>query len=250
MLGTCARVPNYSLGNTLRMSHSGIGGKLTAWRKSKRYDQTELAAALGVHRNTIIGYENEKVSIPAHRMDALVKLGFNPNQDYRSKPESPIEAVANIVTYQMMGMRYAGVLPAGGEWEDPFTSEEFEDVEAKYWKANRWCCRIAGECCWPALWPGDFCIFEKTNLAQYGKIVAAENQDHKATIKKLEAGPDGAAHLLPINPAFEEATAIEWSAIAVLVYVTWKDDDGGEMSFYRTEGIKPSQLTRYRQFNT
>ena len=70
-----------------------------------------------------------------------------------------------------------------------------------------------------------------------------------ASVKKLEwCGSDYA--LKAINEKEGDAEADKWSAVAMLVLVSWFDSEGGEVTIYREDGIRPSQLLAMRGYNT
>lgn len=53
---------------------------LREWRTSKRLSQTKLAALLSVSRGTICNYEHGKTKMPYETAQALLSLGFSPEQ--------------------------------------------------------------------------------------------------------------------------------------------------------------------------
>lgn len=219
--------------------------KLRAFRKQLRLSQAEMARYFGVERSTYANWEaaNGAQAMPNHQYAVLYSLGF---KDVAG--ESPIISGPMIpVTYPTFQMPYAGYLPAG-QWGDPMDSEDFEEVEAAHFKKGRFCARIAGDSCHPALQREDFTIWEHHLNPPFGKIVVAQRKDdHSATVKVLEwDANENRPRLRPVNPAFNDAEADGWGAVAMLVYVRWEDDEGGTMGLYRPEGIKPSQLLRYR----
>lgn len=152
----------------------------------------------------------------------------------------------NIVTYDKVDMPYAGNLPAG-DWSDPLESEEFEEVESRLWKRNRFCARIVGDSCHPALQRNDFVIFEASTSPIFGRIVVAERSDHAATVKVLEwdAATSGPV-LRPVNPNVEPPDADEWRVIGFLVCATWRTIYGAEVTHYQEDGIRPEDLMTLR----
>jgi SOS-response transcriptional repressor LexA len=231
----------------LKLLEMSISEDLRLWRKNVAgVTQEEMASKLGLERHTYKNYEYDGY-IPEPVLQRLRVMGFNP-ADEQPKTRKVLSKISNIVTHPYMRMRYAGELPAG-EWADPLNSEEFEEVDAGLWKANRWCARIIGRSCYPALQPGDFCIFERNLAPQYGKIVVAQRKDHAATIKQLLYDADKRAPILhAINSEEHEDAECEegWGAIAMLVHVRWFDQDGGAWAFTRDDGIRAEQLIRNR----
>lgn len=215
--------------------------ELKAIRTALRLTQKEMADRLGVSRGAYKNWEYDQV-VPERFIPAILAISRGP-----SAP-SVISGPAIPVTHPTTPMKYAGRLPCGN-WAAAMDTEDFEEVESQYWKRGRYCARIDGDSCHPALQRDDFTIWEETKNPPFGKLVIAQRKgDHEATIKQL--GWDSTTNepvLTAVNRAFDDATADGWGAIAYLVYVRWIDEDGGVISFYRPEGIKPSQLTRYRE---
>jgi hypothetical protein len=183
------------------------------------------------------------------------KILFTPAmiEQYRSALKMPadwpkeISDPSNPVTYPPLEMPYCGQLPAG-TWASPEESEMFREVEARLFKTNRFCAEIVGESCYPALQPGDFTIWEASRSPKMNKIIIAERYpDHAATVKVLVWDAElKRPSLHAINPLFQESLSEHWDAIAFLVHVSYIDDDGGEVTFYREDGIRPEQLIKYR----
>lgn len=152
------------------MPDDHIGKRIAAWRKSARFSQARLARELGIHRNTIIGYEQEG-EVPENRIAALKLMGFDPAAEYK-KDLPVISGPAIGVTYPTYEMPYVGYLPAG-TWAEPSATEDTEEVEAKHWRKDRYCARMEGFSCFPALQPGDFTMWDPTPAPPVGKIVVA-----------------------------------------------------------------------------
>lgn len=216
--------------------------QLRAMRLAARLTQTQVAEYLGVKRGTYKNWEYGFAAVPAYAESKLRELLVPPaaGRQVLSPPSVP-------VTYAPIAMHYAGYLPAGN-WAEPLNTEVMEEVEAELWKSNRFCARIAGDSCHPALQREDFCVWEASPNPPFGKLVVAQRKDdHAATVKVLEWDPATNGPVLrAVNPLHDHEPSNSWSAIAFLVAVRWTDIDGGRVSFYRPEGIKPSQLLRYR----
>jgi SOS-response transcriptional repressor LexA len=202
------------------------------------------------HLADLVGEDRERI-----KNILAGKILFTPAmiEQYRVALKMPtdwpkeISNPSNPVTYPPIEMPFAGSIPAG-QWSDPGESEEFREVEARLFKTNRFCAEIVGESCYPALQPGDFTIWEANRNPKLNKIIIAERYpDHAATVKVLiwDAELKRPA-LFAINPAFQEPLSEHWDAIAFLVHVSYTDDDGGEITFYREDGIRPEQLIKYR----
>lgn len=222
------------------MSNWGHSEALNAWRRKRRLTQKEVADALSMTRGGYANYEAGTAPIPDDRLAKLRAMGYESDRPETSGPMLP-------VTFPMQQMPYIGYIPAG-TWAEPSDTEDFMEVEAKYWKKGRYVSRIEGDSCHPALQRDDLCIWEEKLSPPYGKIVIARKKgDHAATVKQLLwDSVTQAPRLKAINPAFEDAEADGWGAVAMLVGVLWFDEDGGEISIYRKDGIRPDQLIKLR----
>ena len=184
------------------------------------------------------------------------------NWEYGQSKKVPVEVMASarallgkrpviselspIVTYPVHAMPYAGELPAG-QWDQALTGD-FEDVEARFYKSNRFCARIVGDSCYPALQRSDFTIWESSNSPPFGRLVIAQRAgDHAATIKQLVWDSElSSPRLKAINPDYDDATSEQWGAIAFLVYVRWTTLLGLETSAYNPDGITTQSLLEIR----
>ena len=175
-------------------------------------------------------------------------MGFDPDLEY--KTSLPVISGPSMpVTFPTLPMPYVGYLPAG-TWVAPSDTEDFEEVESRYWKKGRYCAKMEGFSCYPALQPGDFTMWEENPAPAVGKIVVAQRKgDHAATVKRLDWLNNEYA-LKAINAAESDAEADGWGVVAMLVLVSWIDQEGGEVTVYRPDGIRPSQLIAIRGHQT
>lgn len=148
------------------------------------------------------------------------------------------------VSYEPIGIPYAGLVPASSEWGDPLAAEEPVEVDAKFVKKGRFACRVVGDSCYPALRQGDLTIWEVDPSPKYGLIVLAQRKgDHGCTVKQLVY--DSMARrdrLVPVNPAYDSPPDGEgWGVIARLVGVVREGEV--ERSWYSASGMRPKYLT-------
>jgi SOS-response transcriptional repressor LexA len=147
------------------------------------------------------------------------------------------------VSYPMVAMRYAGEVPASGEWGDPLASETFVEMEAKFDHPKRYCTRIRGNSCYPALRQGDMAIWHANPAPPEGQIVLAQNSEHQPTVKEL--GWDSERNrpvLIPINPEEKAPPDGEgWEVVAQLVGVI-RVDRGVERTWYVKGGLTAEMM--------
>lgn len=153
------------------------------------------------------------------------------------------------VAFGMVAMRYAGVVPASSDWGDPLDSEIPIEMDAKYFKKNRFVCRVKGFSCYPALQQGDLTVWEVDKEAKAGSIVIAQRrEDFGCTVKELiEDRLHGRFKLEPINSKYDSPPDGEgWDVIARLVGIDFEGEDGTRGGFLRPSGLKKSFLLRIR----
>lgn len=147
------------------------------------------------------------------------------------------------VSFPMVEMRYAGEVPASAEWGDPLASETFVEMEAKFDAPKRYCTRVRGMSCYPALKNGDMTVWQPNVAPPTGQIVLAQNSEHQCTVKELGWDEKNDRHvLIPINN--EEKAPPDgdgWTVIAQLVGVI-RVDKGVEKTWYLKGGLTAEQL--------
>lgn len=80
---------------------------------------------------------------------------------------------------------YAGEVPAGN-WGDPLESEDFCELDSKFVGPKRFCCRVVGYSCFPALQPADIVVWVADRNPPLGSIVLAQRSaDNACTVKEL-----------------------------------------------------------------
>lgn len=210
---------------------------LTGW--------SEESPGQGFSKDVILNYMGGRTDIPDGFL-TLVKAKLNLPEHWPQPHE--ISDARFPVPYPEAQMPYAGKIPAG-QWVPPSEAEMFEDVESRLYKRGRFCARVEGYSCFPALQPEDFTIWEETHSPPIGKIIIAQRKgDHAATIKQLVWDREASRmRLHAINQDFAENLPEHWGAIGYLIYIRYYDDAGNEVSFYREDGLNPDQLIKYRQ---
>jgi hypothetical protein len=101
----------------------------------------------GFSKDVILNYISGRTEIP----DAFLSLvreklalpEFWPQAHEISDARFP-------VSYPEAQMPYAGKIPAG-QWVPPAEAEMFEEVESRLYKRGRFCARVEGYSCFPAL---------------------------------------------------------------------------------------------------
>lgn len=147
------------------------------------------------------------------------------------------------VSHSMVEMRYAGEVPASEEWGDPLASETFVEMEAKFEHPQRFCARVRGMSCYPALKQGDMSVWHSNPSPPIGQIVLAQNDQHQCTVKELGWDEElGRPILKPVNEA-EKAPpdGVGWRVVAQLVGVI-RNERGVERTWYVRGGLTAEQL--------
>ncbi len=220
--------------------------RVMASARPRKITSIDLALKMNLTQSKVENLLGGKITFTPELLREIAEALDLPH-DWASSVGKEVSDPRFAVTYLKMTIKHAGQIPAG-QWSDPGESEEFCEVEARLFKTNRFCAEIVGESCYPALQPGDFTIWEANRNPKLNKIIIAERYpDHAATVKVLIWDADlKRPALFAINPAFQEPLSEHWDAIAFLVHVSYTDDDGGEITFYREDGIRPEQLIKYR----
>lgn len=196
-------------------------------------------------------YEAGTAPIPDDRLTALIAMGFTPSGAgatlQANLPPAVLGDVSRIQPRATVALPYVGELP-GGEWDSPSAVGVQEEVDPKYAGEQRFCAKIRGDSCWPALQQGDWCVFQGSYTPQYGMIVVAQRKgDHGATVKLLERdSAKGEPVLRALNPEHEDPTAEGWGAVAYLVAVSWVSPSGSEASYFNPHGIRAKDLLAMR----
>ena len=216
--------------------------------------QAWLAEQLDVSQPRLSNWERGKHDPPFRYVERAAVV-LNVSVDWllgnvsTSVPEqTPVVGPPRIpVAYPPQRMRYAGVVPAGSQWGDPLASEEFVDVDARYYHAKRFATTIAGESCWPALQQGDTAIWHMDPAPPQGTIILAQRRpDCGCTVKQLSFDDTGRPLLVPVNPNYEAPPNGDgWSVIARLVAVFW-NVDGQEITVYNPAGVRARALLALR----
>lgn len=147
------------------------------------------------------------------------------------------------VGFPTVRMRYAGEVPTG-DWGDPLESEEFMEMDAQYEHPKRFCARVVGDSCYPALQPGDITIWHYDLSPPFQVIVLAQRRgDHGCTVKQLVYDPkEGRPRLKPVNPDHvEPGDGDGWGAIARLIAVL-RSDDAPKRTWFWEAGLRPEHL--------
>ena len=213
-------------------------------------DQFQMADALGKSRSSIGGYET-KIPVPRDTFVEILRLfpDVPPPKDLALPPglplgESPIVGdAAYIEPKPYTELRYAGEVPAT-TWGDPLSADTTEEVDGKYAGKNRFCTRVIGDSCYPALRQGDLAIWESDRNPPHRVIVLAErSEDDGCTVKQLLYDAiEGCDVLKPVNPRYDAPpNGLGWRATARLVGVVRKAE-GPEKTWYWPQGLQPKHL--------
>ncbi len=214
-------------------------------------DQDALAQSLGKSRSSVAGYET-KTNVPRDVVETILREfpDVAPPRDLDLPP-----GVERPAANRMLGdatyvegipyreVRYAGEVPATS-WGAPLSADTFEKLDAKFSGRNRFCTRVIGDSCYPALQPGDLAVWESDRNPPYRVIVLAErDEDAGCTVKQLVYDvASGAPKLKPVNPRYESPpNGNGWRATARLVGLIRKTD-GPEKTWYWEPGLKPRDL--------
>lgn len=232
------------------MGEKRTSGPVRKWLRRIRdeYELTQegLAESIGVSRSAVGMYETGS-GIPDETM-AIIRSKFPivpPPADVQVMPKV-LSAPMFPVSFGKAQMRYAGIVPASSDWGDPLSSEIPIEVDAKFYKARRFVCRVVGNSCEPALYQGDVTIWESDRNPASGKLVIAQRVgDSACTVKVLEYDPiEGHPILCPVNKDCDAPPDGDgWEVIARLVGVE-RQTEGPEKTWYWPAGLSVRQLTQ------
>lgn len=220
--------------------------------RPKRMTAEELArksngAYTGEVIRNILGDARRTSLTPGFVDFAREALGESPGWPFKSI-RKPISDPAFQVTYDLIEMQCAGKIPCG-KWSELNLVEDHVEVEAKYWKKDRFCAWADGHSNHPYLQDEDFIMLDPDNDPPLGKIVLAQRDDDQfATAKVMEWDErTKTTRLRALNDEHDDAEAEKWSAIALLVYVEFTNEYGEEIKIYREkDGIRPETLLKMR----
>ncbi len=209
------------------MSDQTAGNVLRDLRKRLRMTQTEFAERLGYTRATYKNWESgvglsEKI---VNQAKALVAQELG---------EPTIPASQLLIPVPYIGMVAAS---SSVDWGDPFDSEVFEFVPPEMGDAKgRFSCRVLGDSMYDLLFPGDLCVFQRTDVPKIGAVVIHRTTDNRVTIKQLTH--DGRQFILkPVNAAYESEPA-SGSMVGYLVGIV-RESGSKRVTVYDSTGIRP-----------
>lgn len=210
-------------------ANTELGEALRKFRDTRRMTQDELAAQLGVKRDTYKNWEYGQNEPPRKVLAKLRSMGFGHEVGDPLIPASQL----------LIPIPYIGTVSASekADWTDPFESESFEYVPPEMGDGKgRFCCRVASDSCFDLLWPDDIAVFQRTDIPKIGAIVLFRSFDNRITIKQLKH--DGENFVLhPLNPAYPDEKA-EGSMVGYLVGIV-REQGSKRVTVYDAHGIRP-----------
>ena len=172
--------------------------RLKDLRKSKGWNQTELAAKLGISQGALSGWETERYQIDN---DSLQKLSamFGVTIDYLLGNDIPVpKATKKGVRIPVLGRVQAGV-PVEAIEEVLDWEEITEDLASA---GEFFALKVRGRSMEPKLLEGDVLIIRMQPDVDDGDIAVVMVNGDDATVKKIKKSREGIM-LLPFNPDFE-----------------------------------------------
>ena len=172
--------------------------RLKDLRKSKGWNQTELAAKLGISQGALSGWETERYQIDN---DSLQKLSamFGVTIDYLLGNDAPApKASKKGVRIPVLSRVQAGV-PVEAIEEVLDWEEITEDLAST---GEFFALKVRGRSMEPKLLEGDVLIIRMQPDVDNGDIAVVMVNGDDATVKKIKKSQEGIM-LLPFNPDFE-----------------------------------------------
>lgn len=172
--------------------------RLKDLRKSKGWNQTELAAKLGISQGALSGWETERYQIDN---DSLQKLSamFGVTIDYLLGNDIPApKATKKGVRIPVLGRVQAGV-PVEAIEEVLDWEEITEDLAST---GEFFALKVRGRSMEPKLLEGDVLIIRMQPDVDDGDIAVVMVNGDDATVKRIKKSREGVM-LIPFNPDFE-----------------------------------------------
>lgn len=172
--------------------------RLKDLRKSKGWNQTELAAKLGISQGALSGWETERYQIDN---DSLQKLSamFGVTIDYLLGNDIPVpKATKKGVRIPVLGRVQAGV-PVEAIEEVLDWEEITEDLASA---GEFFALKVRGRSMEPKLLEGDVLIIRMQPDVDDGDIAVVMVNGDDATVKRIKKSREGVM-LIPFNPDFE-----------------------------------------------
>jgi transcriptional regulator with XRE-family HTH domain len=184
-------------------SSSGIGARIVQIRQQAT--QTQFAATLEIHKNTLIRYEQEK----RHPDSAfLVRLceqyGVDPNwllSGQSKRSAHLIEGSCLLNDYVVLPLRYSEATELG-EQESLAIKKSWIHSQLQVEPEDLKLFSVEGESMKPTLYPGDVILLNlRDTMAQKG--IYAVQMEEVLVIKRLQPVSDNIVRVISDNPLYE-----------------------------------------------
>lgn len=188
-----------------------IGDRIRSVRESKGIEQTELANAVGISKQTLYKYEKGIISqIPSDKIEEIAKyllvspaylMGWDTSIKSDNLAPMPEKLTAGGKIYVL------GKVPAGVPIDA--IQDIVDEIEISEKMANDgheyFALLVSGDSMYPEYMDGDVVIVRKQMIAGTGDDVVAYVNGYNATLKRLIINDHGIT-LRAINPAHETKT--------------------------------------------
>jgi len=190
-----------------------INERLRAWRKKKRYTQSEAGELLGISRNYYANLEYGQ-HIPSRLIDELRKLGYDSAHSEDEKDGRPV----SLLFGEMAALPVVGSVSAGpglsnvdadqGEVWVPMSLRQIGGVGYV----------IDGDSMMPALQPGDIALFKETYQPRNGFTFLLKN-DGEFRCKNISwhQGEWVMHSLNPNKERYPDQSLLDWQILGILV---------------------------------
>jgi len=202
-----------------------------------------MAKEVGIKRTTYTNYELDTSPTPSDIIEKLLAKGITPPATFRDthRPPPVVQEVSRPyfpVPNLLVPIPKGPAVPAS-EWSDPLDAgyDDFIEVDPEFAGHGVFACEILGDSMLETLRPGDLAIYKASPNPKIGTIIIARNEQLQATCKQLlHNGREFVLHAT--NPAYEDVTSAEWTAIGFLIGII-RREGSRTTKVFDPDGIRP-----------
>lgn len=196
-------------------------------RQFPKLNQSELAEELGLSRNQIANYENNRTPPPANLLEILARRWHLPPGYFDEAKALGASVVVPTTKKQLPQINlipFWGSVPCG-DWQSPGDDLDWIQVSEKIDPKGVVAVKVSGNSMAPRLMHGQTVIIKLDKTPREGVVTLAVNQHKELTLKVLKY-VKGEWQLHSINPEHGTVKSETWEVLGYAIAIEEHDAQG------------------------